>query len=94
MLYIALLGRPVDVVTPENPIFMTPPDPNRPPEINWDPQKHVEEFPTDAHGDMIFTRTTRTLAKYVRASSDTDPSILFELMTEQWGCMNQLSSYL
>ncbi|CAI9538518.1 unnamed protein product, partial [Staurois parvus] len=59
--------------------------PNSPPEINWDPQKHVEEFPTDAYGDMTFTGTTRTWAKYVRASSDTQPSILFELMTEQWG---------
>ncbi|CAI9568914.1 unnamed protein product [Staurois parvus] len=60
-------------------------NPNRPPEINWDPQKTVEEFPSDAHGDMTFTGTTRTWAKYVRASSDTHPSILFELMTEQWG---------
>ncbi|KAG8453087.1 hypothetical protein GDO86_004775 [Hymenochirus boettgeri] len=29
----------------------------------WDPQKHVQEYPTDAHGDMIFTGTTRTWAK-------------------------------
>ncbi|KAM8975634.1 transient receptor potential cation channel subfamily M member 2-like [Pelodytes ibericus] len=51
----------------------------------WDRQKHVREFPSDAHGDMTFTGTTRTYAKYVRASSDTRPHLLFELMTQQWG---------
>lgn len=58
--------------------------PNRPPETSWNPQKHVKEFPSDAHGDMTFTGTTRTRAKYVRASCDTHPSKLFELMTEKW----------
>ncbi|XP_018427320.1 PREDICTED: transient receptor potential cation channel subfamily M member 2-like [Nanorana parkeri] len=55
-----------------------------PPETKWEPQKHVKEFPSDAHGDMTFTGTTRTWAKYVRASCDTRPRVLFELMTEQW----------
>ncbi|KAG8546004.1 hypothetical protein GDO81_019918 [Engystomops pustulosus] len=58
---------------------------NVPPEILWDPQKHVREFPSDAHGDMTFTGTIRNWAKYVRASCDTNPSVLFELMTQQWG---------
>ncbi|XP_040282701.1 transient receptor potential cation channel subfamily M member 2-like [Bufo bufo] len=55
------------------------------PGISWDPQKHVKEFPSDSHGDMTFSGTTRTWAKYVRASCDTNPSVLFELMTQQWG---------
>nr|DBA32338.1 TPA: hypothetical protein GDO54_000138 [Pyxicephalus adspersus] len=59
--------------------------PDVPPETKWDPQIHLKEFPSDAHGDMTFTGTTRNLAKYVRASNDTRPSVLFELMTEQWG---------
>ncbi|CAI9617997.1 unnamed protein product, partial [Staurois parvus] len=33
---------------------------------------------------MTFTGTTRTWAKYVRASSDTHPRMLFELMTQLW----------
>ncbi|KAM5180438.1 transient receptor potential cation channel subfamily M member 2-like [Mantella aurantiaca] len=59
--------------------------PGIPLETNWNPQKHVREFPSDAHGDLTFTGTSRTWAKYVRASSDTRPKILFDLMTEQWG---------
>ncbi|XP_069615725.1 transient receptor potential cation channel subfamily M member 2-like [Ranitomeya imitator] len=54
-------------------------------DISWDPLKHVREFPSDSHGDMTFTGTNRTWAKYVRASCDTKPSVLFDLMTEQWG---------
>ncbi|KAM4046792.1 LOW QUALITY PROTEIN: transient receptor potential cation channel subfamily M member 2-like [Anomaloglossus baeobatrachus] len=54
-------------------------------EISWDPQRHVREFPSDSHGDMTFTGTNRTWAKYVRASCDTKPSVLFDLMTQQWG---------
>ncbi|KAE8628405.1 hypothetical protein XENTR_v10007503 [Xenopus tropicalis] len=50
----------------------------------WDPHKHVREFPSDAHGDLTFTGTTRTWAKYVRASNDTPPRSLFDLMTQQW----------
>ncbi|KAM4796298.1 transient receptor potential cation channel subfamily M member 2-like [Rhinophrynus dorsalis] len=50
----------------------------------WNPQKHVREFPTDAHGDLTFTGTTRTWAKYVRASDNTHPRLLFDLMTQQW----------
>ncbi|KAM4604585.1 LOW QUALITY PROTEIN: transient receptor potential cation channel subfamily M member 2-like [Discoglossus pictus] len=56
-----------------------------PPETTWDPHKHVCEFPTDAHGGMTFTGTTRTWAKYVRASNNTPPWQLFDLMTQQWG---------
>ncbi|XP_075117251.1 transient receptor potential cation channel subfamily M member 2-like [Leptodactylus fuscus] len=55
------------------------------PGILWDPQTHVREFPSDSHGDMTFTGTTRNWAKYVRASCDTNPSVLYDLMTQQWG---------
>ncbi|XP_075054579.1 transient receptor potential cation channel subfamily M member 2-like [Mixophyes fleayi] len=60
-------------------------DPGVFPETTWDPQKHVREFPSDAHGDMTFTGTNRSWAKYVRASCNTSPSILYDLMTQQWG---------
>ncbi|XP_063806645.1 transient receptor potential cation channel subfamily M member 2-like [Pseudophryne corroboree] len=55
------------------------------PGTTWDPRKCVKEFPSDSHGDMTFTGTNRTWAKYVRASSDTAPSVLYDLMTQQWG---------
>ncbi|CAH2226291.1 transient receptor potential cation channel subfamily M member 2 [Pelobates cultripes] len=51
----------------------------------WDPQIHVREYPSDSHGDMTFTESTRMWAKYVRASCDTNPRVLFDLMTQQWG---------
>ncbi|XP_063813456.1 transient receptor potential cation channel subfamily M member 2-like [Pseudophryne corroboree] len=51
----------------------------------WDPQTCVTEFPSDCHGDMTFTGTSRTWAQYVRASCDTAPNVLYDLMTQQWG---------
>uniref|UniRef100_A0A8C5MRQ4 Transient receptor potential cation channel subfamily M member 2 n=1 Tax=Leptobrachium leishanense TaxID=445787 RepID=A0A8C5MRQ4_9ANUR len=59
--------------------------PKTPPGTVWDPQIHVREYPSDSHGDLTFSGSTRMLAKYVRASCDTEPSALFDLMTQQWG---------
>ncbi|XP_056409084.1 transient receptor potential cation channel subfamily M member 2-like [Hyla sarda] len=55
------------------------------PGASWDPHKHVREFPSDSHGDLTFTGINRMWAKYVRASCDTNPSVLCDLMTQQWG---------
>ncbi|XP_043931636.1 transient receptor potential cation channel subfamily M member 2-like [Protopterus annectens] len=44
------------------------------------------DVPTDAFGIIKFTGGLRSnTGKYVRASSDTKPEILYELMTKHWG---------
>ncbi|XP_047702875.1 transient receptor potential cation channel subfamily M member 2 isoform X2 [Prionailurus viverrinus] len=49
---------------------------------DWDPKKHVQEMPTDAFGDIVFTGLGQ---KYVRLSQDTPPSVIYHLMTQYWG---------
>ncbi|CAI9558339.1 unnamed protein product, partial [Staurois parvus] len=52
----------------------------------WNPREHIKEMPTDAFGDISFTGLSpRSRKKYVRVSSDTPSSVLYQLMTEQWG---------
>ncbi|XP_020739237.2 transient receptor potential cation channel subfamily M member 2 isoform X1 [Odocoileus virginianus] len=51
----------------------------------WDPKKHVREMPTDAFGDIIFTGLGQKVGKYVRLSQDTPSSLIYQLMTQQWG---------
>ncbi|XP_061023445.1 transient receptor potential cation channel subfamily M member 2 [Dama dama] len=51
----------------------------------WDPKKHVREMPTDAFGDIVFTGLGQKVGKYVRLSQDTPSSLIYQLMTEQWG---------
>ncbi|KAM7132576.1 transient receptor potential cation channel subfamily M member 2 isoform 3-T3 [Molossus nigricans] len=48
----------------------------------WDPKKHVQEMPTDAFGDIVFTGLSQ---KYVRLSQDTPSSVTYQLMTQHWG---------
>ncbi|XP_053420329.1 transient receptor potential cation channel subfamily M member 2 isoform X2 [Nycticebus coucang] len=48
----------------------------------WDPKKHVQEMPTDAFGDIVFTGLGQ---KYVRVSQDTPSSVIYHLMTQHWG---------
>ncbi|KAB0398108.1 hypothetical protein E2I00_019756 [Balaenoptera physalus] len=48
----------------------------------WDPKKHVQEMPTDAFGDIVFTGLGQ---KYVRLSQDTPSSLIYHLMTQHWG---------
>ncbi|XP_053733768.1 transient receptor potential cation channel subfamily M member 2-like [Synchiropus splendidus] len=50
----------------------------------WSIDRHVQEFPTDAFGDVTFGGSSPKLSKYVRVSADTDPEVLFQLLTEQW----------
>ncbi|XP_036301235.1 transient receptor potential cation channel subfamily M member 2 isoform X2 [Pipistrellus kuhlii] len=51
----------------------------------WDPKKHVQEMPTDAFGDIVFTGLSQKVGKYVRLSQDTPSSVTYQLMTQHWG---------
>uniref|UniRef100_A0AAV2J7V9 TRPM SLOG domain-containing protein n=1 Tax=Knipowitschia caucasica TaxID=637954 RepID=A0AAV2J7V9_KNICA len=51
---------------------------------SWDLHKHVREAPTDAYGNVCLGGLGHKTAKYVRVSSDTEPELLYELLTEQW----------
>ncbi|KAM4889199.1 LOW QUALITY PROTEIN: transient receptor potential cation channel subfamily M member 2 [Thomomys bottae] len=51
----------------------------------WDPKKHVQEMPTDAFGDIVFTGLSQKAGKYVRVSQDTPSSLIYHLMTRHWG---------
>uniref|UniRef100_A0A8C6DTH7 Transient receptor potential cation channel subfamily M member 2 n=1 Tax=Moschus moschiferus TaxID=68415 RepID=A0A8C6DTH7_MOSMO len=51
----------------------------------WDPKNHVREMPTDAFGDIVFTGLGQKVGKYVRLSQDTPSSLIYQLMTQQWG---------
>ncbi|XP_077393579.1 transient receptor potential cation channel subfamily M member 2 [Festucalex cinctus] len=50
----------------------------------WDPNTYVREVPTDAFGDISFCGLRQTTTKYARVSTDTNPEVLYQLMTEQW----------
>uniref|UniRef100_H3B2C4 Transient receptor potential cation channel subfamily M member 8 n=1 Tax=Latimeria chalumnae TaxID=7897 RepID=H3B2C4_LATCH len=49
----------------------------------WTSQKHTVQVPTDAYGDVVFDELGQR-GKYVRLASDTNPEILYELMTKYW----------
>ncbi|XP_077786135.1 transient receptor potential cation channel subfamily M member 2 isoform X6 [Podarcis muralis] len=51
----------------------------------WDPRRHVQEVPTDAFGDLSFTTVGQKTGKFVRVSSNTPPSVIYQLMTQHWG---------
>ncbi|XP_077304778.1 transient receptor potential cation channel subfamily M member 2 [Lithobates pipiens] len=62
----------------------TRPQPFQSKEI-WDHKEHIKEMPTDAFGDISFSGLSPRAGKYVRVSSDTSSSVLYQLMTQQWG---------
>uniref|UniRef100_A0A3Q1J6J4 Transient receptor potential cation channel, subfamily M, member 2 n=1 Tax=Anabas testudineus TaxID=64144 RepID=A0A3Q1J6J4_ANATE len=51
---------------------------------SWDKHRHVREVPTDAFGDIHFGGLGQRTGKYARVSTDTDPEVLYNLLTEQW----------
>lgn len=51
----------------------------------WDPKKHIQEVPTDAFGNIVFTGLGQKVGKYVRVSQDTPSSVIYQLMTQHWG---------
>ncbi|XP_078514886.1 transient receptor potential cation channel subfamily M member 2-like isoform X2 [Lissotriton helveticus] len=52
------------------------------PEMNR--EKHIEEVPTNAFGDLTFEGPEIKKAKYVRASINISPKVLYEMMTDHW----------
>ncbi|KAF7658007.1 hypothetical protein LDENG_00019260 [Lucifuga dentata] len=50
---------------------------------SWDKHRHIREVPTDAFGDISFGLGQK-IGKYARVSTDTQPEILYQLLTEQW----------
>ncbi|XP_067892332.1 transient receptor potential cation channel subfamily M member 2 isoform X2 [Heterodontus francisci] len=51
----------------------------------WNSTKHIQQFPTDAFGDIAFEGQGQKIGKYVRVSTDTPPATLYHLMTKYWG---------
>uniref|UniRef100_UPI00398E55D5 transient receptor potential cation channel subfamily M member 4a n=1 Tax=Pristiophorus japonicus TaxID=55135 RepID=UPI00398E55D5 len=51
----------------------------------WNTAEHTTEEPTDAFGDLEFFGKGRRHGKFVRLSSDTDPAIVYTLITQFWG---------
>ncbi|XP_078387781.1 transient receptor potential cation channel subfamily M member 4a isoform X1 [Cetorhinus maximus] len=51
----------------------------------WNTAEHTTEEPTDAFGDIEFFGKGRVHGKFVRLSSDTDPAIVYTLITQFWG---------
>ncbi|XP_043535645.1 transient receptor potential cation channel subfamily M member 4a [Chiloscyllium plagiosum] len=51
----------------------------------WNAVDHTTEEPTDAFGDVEFFRKGRRQGKFVRLSSDTEPAIVYTLITQFWG---------
>ncbi|XP_032880095.1 transient receptor potential cation channel subfamily M member 2 [Amblyraja radiata] len=50
----------------------------------WNATKHIQQFPTDAFGDIAFEGLGQKSGKYVRVSNDTAPVALYQLMTKYW----------
>lgn len=53
----------------------------------WSRIDDVQEFPTNAFGDIKFENeynSTLKPAKYIRLSDDTKPELILKLMLEQW----------
>ncbi|XP_034059864.1 LOW QUALITY PROTEIN: transient receptor potential cation channel subfamily M member 2 [Gymnodraco acuticeps] len=51
---------------------------------SWHKHRHLHEVPTDAFGDISFGGLGQKTGKYMRVSTDTNPEILYQLLTEQW----------
>ncbi|XP_067876114.1 transient receptor potential cation channel subfamily M member 4a [Heterodontus francisci] len=51
----------------------------------WNTAEHTTEEPTDAFGDVEFFGKGKRHGKFVRLSSDTDPAIVYTLITQFWG---------
>ncbi|XP_076026101.1 transient receptor potential cation channel subfamily M member 2-like isoform X2 [Genypterus blacodes] len=53
-------------------------------EETWNKDGHFREVPTDAFGDITFGGLGKNTSKYARVSTDSQPVILYQLLTEQW----------
>ncbi|XP_068097225.1 transient receptor potential cation channel subfamily M member 4 isoform X2 [Hyperolius riggenbachi] len=50
----------------------------------WDSSEHTTEEPTDAYGDVEFVGAGKKHSKFIRLSNETDPSIVYNLITHHW----------
>ncbi|KAM4016023.1 transient receptor potential cation channel subfamily M member 4 isoform 2-T3 [Anomaloglossus baeobatrachus] len=50
----------------------------------WNSAEHTTEEPTDAYGDIEFVGAGKKVSKFIRLSNETDPSIVYNLITHNW----------
>ncbi|XP_053308236.1 transient receptor potential cation channel subfamily M member 4-like [Spea bombifrons] len=50
----------------------------------WDSAEHTTEEPTDAYGDIEFVGAGKKHSKFIRLSNETDPSVVYNLITHHW----------
>ncbi|XP_077115835.1 transient receptor potential cation channel subfamily M member 4 isoform X1 [Ranitomeya variabilis] len=50
----------------------------------WNSAEHTTEEPTDAYGEIEFVGAGKKLSKFIRLSNETDPSIVYNLITHNW----------
>ncbi|XP_078514895.1 transient receptor potential cation channel subfamily M member 2-like isoform X2 [Lissotriton helveticus] len=50
----------------------------------WNLETDMEVTQTDSFGDLMFKGLRNKKVKYVRASDDTPPEVLYEMMTDHW----------
>ncbi|KAG7274468.1 hypothetical protein CRUP_001433 [Coryphaenoides rupestris] len=51
----------------------------------WDSSQHSSEYPTDAYGELQFAGASKRHSYFIRLSCDTPPSIVYTLLTNNWG---------
>ncbi|XP_061081253.1 transient receptor potential cation channel subfamily M member 4a [Conger conger] len=51
----------------------------------WESSQHSSEYPTDAFGEVEFAGAGKRHSHFLRLSCDTDPQIVYTLMTTHWG---------
>ncbi|XP_072230099.1 transient receptor potential cation channel subfamily M member 4-like [Leuresthes tenuis] len=52
---------------------------------HWDSAQHSSEYPTDAFGELQFAGASKRHSYFLRLSWDTQPSMVYTLMTTHWG---------
>ncbi|XP_027891969.1 transient receptor potential cation channel subfamily M member 4-like isoform X1 [Xiphophorus couchianus] len=50
----------------------------------WDRAQHSSEYPTDAFGEVQFAGASKRHSHFLRLSWDTQPSLVYALMTTHW----------
>uniref|UniRef100_A0A8C2HGK9 Transient receptor potential cation channel, subfamily M, member 4a n=1 Tax=Cyprinus carpio TaxID=7962 RepID=A0A8C2HGK9_CYPCA len=51
---------------------------------HWDSTQHSSEQPTDAYGELEFAGAGKRHSYFLRLSSTTDPSVVFNIMRQTW----------
>ncbi|KAM8927781.1 transient receptor potential cation channel subfamily M member 4 [Pelodytes ibericus] len=50
----------------------------------WNSAEHTTEEATDAYGDVEFVGAGKKHSKFIRLSNETDPSVVYNLITHHW----------